>query len=380
VKYLRLIWAGMWRRPGRTALMLLQILVAFLLFGLLQGMQSGINQAIDTVRADLYRVSPAEGGTPLPLALQQRISSVPGVRRIYGINVFIATYQRPSQQLGVLATNFDAGWISNFDVSVPRQVLAALAQMRTGALVSRRLAEKYGWKAGDRIPLQSHTRRQDGSTDWTFDDVGTFDAPSWVGVDNVIIVRDDYYESARLLDRDTAAQYTVLLADPHQGEQVARRIDALSANSSFETRTQSVRALAQSNLQSLGDLNFIVRSIVAAAMFALLVSTAAMLMQSVRERTTELAVLKTIGFSDLRIFGMLLAESVLLSLGATALGLAAASRILPLTEKFLNLGITIPDSVVLAGFLMAVVFALASAILPAWRGLRLQVAAALAGR
>ncbi|HEX4024178.1 MAG TPA: FtsX-like permease family protein [Steroidobacteraceae bacterium] len=380
MKYLRLIWAGMWRRPGRTALMLLQILVAFLLFGLLQGMQSGINQAIDTVRADLYRVSPAEGGTPLPLALQQRISSVPGVRRIYGINVFIATYQRPSQQLGVLATNFDAGWISNFDVSVPRQVLAALAQMRTGALVSRRLAEKYGWKAGDRIPLQSHTRRQDGSTDWTFDDVGTFDAPSWVGVDNVIIVRDDYYESARLLDRDTAAQYTVLLADPHQGEQVARRIDALSANSSFETRTQSVRALAQSNLQSLGDLNFIVRSIVAAAMFALLVSTAAMLMQSVRERTTELAVLKTIGFSDLRIFGMLLAESVLLSLGATALGLAAASRILPLTEKFLNLGITIPDSVVLAGFLMAVVFALASAILPAWRGLRLQVAAALAGR
>jgi len=265
-------------------------------------------------------------------------------------------------------------------VSVPPQALAALARTRTGALVSRRLADKYGWKAGERIPLQSHTRRQDGSTDWVFDDVGTFDAPSWVGADNAIIVRDDYYENARLLDRDTAAQYTLLLADPHRGEQVAQRIDALSANSSFETRTQSVRALAQSNLQSLGDLNFIVRSIVAAAMFALLVSTAAMLMQSVRARTMELAVLKTLGFSDLRIFGMLLAESVLLSLVATGLGLAAASRILPLTQRFLGLGITIPYSVILTGFVMAIVFALLSAILPAWRGLRLQVAAALAGR
>ncbi len=380
MKFFRLIWAGMWRRPGRTALMLLQITVAFLLFGLLQGMQSGINQAINTVRADLYRVGPAAGGTPLPLALQQRIGSVPGVNRTYVVNVFGATYQRPSQQLGVLATTFDDGWITNFDVSVPRQALTALAQMRTGALVNRRLAEKYGWKAGDRIPLRSHTRRQDGSTDWAFDDVGTFDAPSWVGLDNVIVVRDDYYEASRLLDKDTAAQYVVLVADPHHGEQVAQRIDALSANSSYETRTQSVRAMAQSNLQSLGDLNFIVRSIVAAAMFALLVSTSAMMMQSVRERTTELAVLKTIGFSDLRIFGMLLAESVALSLAATALGLATASRVLPLTQKFLNLAITIPASVVLVGFILAVVLALASALPPAWRGLRLQVAAALAGR
>jgi putative ABC transport system permease protein len=360
--------------------MLLQILVAFLLFGLLQGMQSGINQAIDTVRADLYRVGPAAGGTPLPLALQQRIGSVPGVKRTYIVNFFVATYQRPSQQPAVLATNFDEGWITEFSMSVSPQAVAALAQMRTGALVSRRLAEKYGWKAGDRIPLQSHTRRQDGTTNWVFDDVGTFDAPSWVGVDNVIFIRDDYYEAARQLDRDTALAYDVIVADPHQGEQVAQRIDALSANSSFETRTQSVRAQAQSALQSLGDLNFIVRSIVAAAMFALLVSTSAMMMQSVRERTTELAVLKTIGFSDLRIFGMLLAESVALSLAATALGLAMASRILPLTEKFLNLDITIPESVVLVGFVMAIVLALASALPPAWRGLRLQVAAALAGR
>ncbi|MGH8115553.1 MAG: ABC transporter permease, partial [Rhodanobacteraceae bacterium] len=96
MKYLRLIWVGVWRRPGRTALMLLQILAAFLLFGLLQGMQSGIKQAIDTVRADLYRVTPAAGGSPPPLALEQRIASVPGVKSAYPVNVFIATYQKPS--------------------------------------------------------------------------------------------------------------------------------------------------------------------------------------------------------------------------------------------------------------------------------------------
>lgn len=124
MKYWPLIWSGIWRKPGRTLLMLLQILVAFLLFGALQGVKSGVDQAVAATQAQLYWVFPADLGTKLPLGLEQRIAAVPGVKHIYPEAGFGATYQRPSQQVGVLATDFDAGWAGNLDVHAsPRQSL-----------------------------------------------------------------------------------------------------------------------------------------------------------------------------------------------------------------------------------------------------------------
>ncbi len=380
MKYWPLIWSGIWRKPGRTLLMFLQILVAFLLFGVLQGVKSGVDQAVGAIRAQLYWVYPADAGTTLPLGLEQRIAAVPGVKHIYPDNFFGAIYRLPTQQLLVVATNFDAGWAGNLDVAASPEAIAALAHTRTGALVSTALQDQYHWKVGDQIPVLSGTAQKDGSTSWTFEDVGTFRPPDSGALSHDLIVRNDYFDEARLSGRGTVDQYIVEVTDAAQGEQIARRIDALSTNSPFPTRTESVRAVNQSNYQRLGDLNFVVHSIVGAALFALLIATAALTMQSVRERTTELAVLKTMGFSDRKLFVLLLLESITLSLGAALIGLLVASKMMLWANRFTNLRLSMPYAVLAVGLVLAFVLALASASPPAWRAQRLQVAEALAGR
>jgi putative ABC transport system permease protein len=380
MKYWPLIWSGIWRKPGRTLLMLLQILVAFLLFGTLQGVKSGVDQAIAATQAQLYWVFPADAGTTLPLGVEQRIAAVPGVKHIYPENGFGASYQRPNQQLGVLATDFDAGWAGNLDVRASPDAIAALTHTRTGALVSRQLQDKYHWKVGDQIPLLSNMPQKNGSTSWSFEDVGTFRSPDNGALDTYIIVRNDYFDEARESGHGTVNQYIIEVTDAARGEQIARRIDALSANSPFPTRTESIRAATQSNFRSLGDLNFVVHSVVGAALFALLIATAALTMQSVRERTTELAVLKTMGFSDRKISLVLLLESVTLSLSAAGVGLVVASRMMLWVNRYLGLRLTIPYAVLAVGLVLALILALVSATPPAWRAERLKIAEALAGR
>jgi putative ABC transport system permease protein len=380
MKYWPLIWSGVWRKPGRTLLMTLQILIAFLLFGVLQGVKSGVDQAITAIHADLYWVFPADAGTTLPLGLDRRIAAVPGVRHVYPENEFGATYRLPTQQLVVLATDFGAGPAGNLGVEADPEALAALARTRTGALISAPLQGTYHWRVGDQIPLLSRTPQKDGSTSWAFADLGTFRPPVNGALDRYIVVRNDYFDEARQSGRGTVDRYFIQVTNAAQGEQIARRIDALSRNSPFPTRTQSVRAGTQSNYQSLGDLNFVVHSIVGAALFALLIAIAALTMQSVRERTTELAVLKTMGFSDRKVFMLLLLESMTLSLCAALVGLVVASRLMLWVNRFVGLRLTMPYAVLAVGLLLALILALASASPPAWRVQRLQVAEALAGR
>src|SRR6185437_6393325 len=226
---------------------------------------------------------------------EQRIAAVPGVRHIYPITFIGATYQRPTQQVIMLPTDFDAGWAGNLNAQASPDAIAALAHSRTGALISTALEAQYHWKVGDQIPLLTRLPRKDGSMTWTFQVVGTYRGPDSGAMDHFIVVRNDYFQQARQSDQNTVSQYILDVTDAAQGEQIARRIDALSANSSFPTRTQSTRATSQSGYRRLGDLNFVVHAIVSAAMFALLIATAALTMQSVREWTTELAVLKTMG-------------------------------------------------------------------------------------
>ena len=380
MKYWPLIWSGIWRKPGRTLLMLLQIVVAFVLFGVLQGVKSGVDQSIAAIRADIYWVISADAGATLPLGLEQRLAAVPGVKDINPCDFVGATYQRPRQQLAILATNFGAGPAANLGVGASPEAIAALARTRTGALVSTVLQAQYHWKVGDQIPLSVPMARKDGSRSWTFEDVGTFVPPDNGGLDNFIVARYDYVDEARQSGHGTVSRYFIDVTDAAQGEKTARRIDALFANSPSPTRTESIRALNQSNFQSLGDLNFVVHSIVGAALFALLIATAALTMQSVRERAKELAVLNTMGYSDLRVFVLLQLESNTFSLGAALVGLLLASRLMLWAQRYVGLRLGMPSTVLGVGLALAVVLALASAGLPAWRVLRLQVAEALAGR
>lgn len=381
MKYLPLIWSGIWRKPGRSILIFLQISVAFALFGVLQGLKTGVEHAVAAARADLLIVHSRLSflAEPLPLGLDQQIKAVPGVKLVLPVEIFGAIYQNPAQRLGVVAIRPDADWQDAFTYSIPPDALAAFQKSRTAALVKVDLAKKYGWKVGDHIPLMSQTAQMNGSTDWAFDVVGIFTDSDLGGGGEIIVVNFTYVDEARAAGKGTVQHFNVLVSDPTTVTAVIDEIDSRFANSSHETKTESLRQLAQSQMQSIGDLNFLIRAIVGAVLVALLFATATTMMQSIRERTPELAILKTLGFTDREVFLLVLTEALVVCIAAAAFGLALATLAFPFASKVVP-GLSMPGVVVALGLAYAVVVALISAAVPAAQAARLQIVNALAER
>ncbi len=378
VKYLPLIWSGIWRKPGRTTLILLQVSVAFALFGVLQGLKTGMDQAVADIRADVLFIGPAEfGGAPLPISYLERIRPVPGIRSVAFADGFLGTYQRPNQAVYALAISSTDLW-ETLDpklFQVTHEDLQALEKTRNGALITADIAKKYGWHVGDRIPLTSNTLQSDGSGTWTFQIVG------WVtdhepGEAGFIVANYGYLDEGRVQNKGTVRNFYAVISDPKRAEAMAETIDRLFANSSNETKTVSFRETAQQQMRSIGDLNFLIRSIIAAVLVALLFSTTTLMMQTIRERTPEFAVLKTLGFSDRAMFVMVVAEGLVVCVAAAVLGLSLAMGVFPYAGKFVP-GLSMPMTVIAIGLLGAALVALISAALPASRAARLPVADAL---
>ena len=380
LKYLPLVWAGIWRKRGRAVLMLLQIASAFALFGLLEGVNAGIKQAIaQTHRDRLYIGSSVSLGDPLPISVLGRIRATPGVGFATPRQALPGTYQQPDQQLGVIAVDPGPFFAIFDELSAPQDAVAALENNRTGVLVGSDTMERFGWKAGDRVVLQSPVPRTDGSRDWAFDIVGSYDTRDEADEATALIANFVYVDEARFANRDTTQMFVAKIDDPTNAAPIGLAIDNAFANSDHETRTQSEADLAASQVQRIGDLNYLARAIIAAVFFAMLFATGALMMQSIRERMPELAVLKTVGYSDRLVMGLILAEAVLFCLFAAGVGLGIAAFVLPMARNFIGIA-GMPLVVAAAGLVFALVLALIGSSVPAWRGLRLQVTDALAGR
>jgi putative ABC transport system permease protein len=189
----------------------------------------------------------------------------------------------------------------------------------------------------------------------------------------------EYFDEARAANRGTADRFIIRIGDPTRSTQTAAAIDKLFANSVHETRTQSEREQAQSQLKQVGDINFFTTAIVGAVFFTLLFLTANTMMQSVRERIPEFAVLKTIGFSDTSVLVLVLVEALCLCIFSAALGLAIATAIFPTLTAIFG-GFNLPWIVIASGIVAAVLVALISACVPAWRVKQLRIVDAMAGR
>ncbi len=380
VKYLPLLWAGIWRKRGRALLLLLQIVSAFALFGLLQGLNSGIKEAIAKTHGDrLYVGSSVSLGEPLPLGLLGRMQSVPGVQYISPRINLPGNYQKPGQGVPVVGVDPDSFFkIYNEFIITPGQV-EALKNDRTGLIVGAQLMKRYGWKVGDRVTLQSGVMRTDGAPAWTFDIVGMFDAPEGLATPSFTVANAAYINESRLMNRDRAELFVVKIDNPANAASIALAIDNAFANSDHETRTQSEADLAATQVQRIVDLDFIVTGIIAAVFFALLLATGALMMQSMRERLAELAIMKTVGFSDRLVMVLILVESVIFCVFSASIGLAIAAMILPMARQMIGIA-GVPSSVLVAGIACAFGLALLGGLAPAWRGLRLRVADALADR
>lgn len=384
MKYLFLVWSGIWRKRVRAALILVQIIVAFTLFGVLQGLDTGINQAIARTHANrmyvLSRVSGGSGlGDVLPEALRSQIERVHGVLAVTYESGLGGTYQKPNQQVSADAVD-PASFARIFpDIVIPPNALSALARTRTGALVGKRLALRYGWKVGEQIPIESPIAQRDGSREWLFDIVGTFTEPADPDRANFLLINYDYLNEARVADRDTVSDFVIQIDDPKRSASIGHAIDTLFSNSPHETRTMSESQLVASQVERIGDIGFLAHAVTAAAFFALLLATGTLMTQTIRERTPELAVLKAIGFADRRVMSLILAEALVSCVIGAAIGLGIAALLLPRARQLIGVS-NLPGVVILIAFACAVGLALASGAIPAWRGLRLEVAHALARR
>jgi putative ABC transport system permease protein len=381
VKFFPLIWSSLRRKMARTVFTMLSVTIAFMLFGLLQGVNTWLGNFGASSNANrLYVASRVSQLQSLPSAYLSRIERVAGVRRATYIGAIAGIYQEKGNDVVALATDPAAIFAIYPEWRVEPAQLQALTRTRDGAVVGEPLMRAYGWKMGDRVPLRTSLLKRDGSTDWNFEIVGVYDVPGAPVQANRMLVNYAFLDEARLAERGTAYAFVVAIENPAQSAQISAAIDALFANSPDETVTQDEKTYVQGQLRQIGDVGLMANAVVGAVLFTLLFLTSNTMMQSVRERTPELAILKTLGFSDNLVTGLVLSESLLLCILAAALGLAAAALIFPLTAALGMGGASLPLNVAAAGFAAAVALALASGLAPARRAGRLAIVDALVDR
>lgn len=375
-----LVRAGLWRKPMRTIFTSLSIVVAFMLFGVLQGVNAAFDRLVETGRLDVL-LTESPSGLPLPLAALPRIEQVPGVAAATYQSGFVGYYRSLGNAVPVFAVDPQNARLTMLgDFTAPEAELADFRRTRTGALVSERLAQRSHWKIGDRVPVQAMSLpKRDASTVWTFDVVGIYHAASNLGQLG-LVANYQYFDAERARDNGTVQFYFEKVTDPSKAAETANIIDGLFANSSSPTHTDTERGFLQSGLSEIGDLEFFVDAIIGAAFATLLLLVGSNMMQSFRERIPEFAVMKTIGFPDAALATLVLCEAVLLCTAAAAIGLGLVSVLLARVGSASGgviPSVALPGAIALDGIAAAALIGLSSTLPAAWRAKRLSVIEAL---
>lgn len=379
MKFLPLVWAGLSRRLARSALTALCIVIAFVLLGLLEGVNAGFARAIANAHREyLVTGTRVRGGAPMPISAMAEIRSLPGVTAVAPRAYFVGAYRETGVRYSVaaIATEPELFFRLLPGVRVAQSDIAALLTHRNGILVTHSLLKQWGWKIGDTITLKSSTLKADGNPNWSFTIVGTFDTPSDAGPAYFGVINYNYLDEARARDRGTAELFYVRIADPNKSLAMSAAIDRIFANSSHETRTRSQQARAELQAKQMGDIKFFTDAVMGAVLFTLAFLTGNTLRQALKERTREFAMLKAMGYAGSRIFGLAYSEALLLYVPPAALGLLVARALAPLARQDIGL-IVVSPAVAAAGLLCAAVLALLGAALPSLTLARMPVAAAL---
>ncbi|HQW09045.1 MAG TPA: ABC transporter permease [Steroidobacteraceae bacterium] len=387
MKYLHLVWAALLRRKTRTVLTILSVLVAFLLFGLLDGVRAAFNAGETLAGVDRMVVSSRFSIIqPLPESLVARVQAVPGVRKVTWANWFGGYYQEPKNQLIIFAVGPDYFEVYP-DYGITKPMIDAFGRTRTGVLVGASLAKRFGWKVGDKLPVKGSIfpDKATGETTWIFDIVGIYEAPTAKSraLEQQVMLRWKYFDEANAYGSGSVGWIIVQVTNPQESANVARAIDALSVNSDHETKTQTEREFNLSFAKQIGDIGLIVTAIIGAVFFTLMLLTGNTMAQAVRERIPEFATLKTLGFTDRSVLGLVFMESVLLIVIGGVLGLALASVLTPLVSAASGGMLQLPPIGLrswLVGLALMVAVGAIVGVLPALRAMRLRIVDALAGR
>ena len=387
MRYLPLLWAGLFRKKTRTILTLLSVIVAFLLLGLLHAVKVAFESGAESADAKrLLTTARYSIIEPLPIAHLRPIERVAGVVGVAYADWFGAKYQNESNAFPVFAVDPTRYLDMYPEFTIPREQRAAFVKTRTGAVAGRRLVDRFGWTLGQKLPISSEIHpKADGDMNWAFDLVGILDAddPAQRGNTDVVLINVAYFDEARQTGKGKTGWYIERIADPARARAISVEIDRLFVNSPDETKTQPEKEFAVGFAKQIGDIGALVTRILAAVFFTILILTGNAMAQSVRERIPELAILKTLGFSDGKVTALVLAEAGLLLLIGGGLGMVIAAALLPVLNgatggRFPPLFVS-ADTWLLATA-VAVTLALAVGLPPAMRARRLKIVDALAGR
>ncbi len=381
MKFLPLALAGLKRKKLRTTLTFLSVLVAFVLFSFLGAIKQAFLAGVELAGQDRlitrHKVSLIQ---TLPESYKARIANIPGVSAVCHFTWFGGIYQDPKNFFATMPVEPEA-FIDMFPEYILKDTeRKAWLATRTGAIVGRATAERFQWKIGDRVPLQSPIWGQPaGVTQWEFEIVGIFDGEK-KGTDTTgFYFRYDYFEEARQREKGQVGWYSVRIADPENAAGIVEKVDAEFANSPYETKTEPEGAFAAGFAQQVGDIATIVMAVVGAVFFTILLVAGNTMAQSVRERTEEIGVLKALGFTNGLVLVLVLVESCLVvttgglaGLGLAWLIIAAGNPVPSLLPVFY-----LPQSTLTSGALLALALGLAAGSLPALQAMRLRIAVAL---
>jgi len=381
MKYLYLVWSNLKRKKMRTILTLLSIMVAFTLFGYLGAIRQGFSQGIDVAGVDRlivrHKVSIIQ---LLPEAYESRLEQIEGVEDAVYQTWFGGIYQKPSNFFAQMPVNPQEYLEMYPEFLLTDEERQAWFKTRSGAIAGRGIADRFGWKVGDRIPINATIwTRKGGERTWEFDLVGIYDGAE-KGTDlTQFLFRYDFFDESRQFGQGQVGWYTVRISDPDHAAETAAAIDAEFANSPYETKAEPEGAFLQGFANQVGDIGFIMMSIVAAVFFTILLVAGNTMAYAVRERTNELAVLKAIGFTDAAVLGLVLGESFVLTAIGGSIGLSLAWIMVSAgdpTGGSLPV-FYIPASNFVVGAVLIVLMALVAGILPAVQAQRLRIADAL---
>jgi putative ABC transport system permease protein len=381
--WLTFVWANLTRRKLRLVTTLLSIILAFLMFAMLDALRTSLTQAVNLTGADrLITISKVSIIDSFPVSHYQKVSAVPGVTAVVHLNWFGGVYKDGKAQIPVFPLRVDEFFKVYPEVKITPEELAEWKADRQGMVIGRVLAETYGWKKGDRIPIKSSIfRKANGSDTWEFNIKAIYTVENSAGWDNQsAMFHYDYYNESLQFGRDQIGWMTVKVADPAQSEEIAKRIDAQFENSSDETKTATEKAFTKQFLEQIGSIGKILVSVVFAVFFVMLLVTANTMALSVRERTNEIGVLKTLGFSSGSILRVIVAESVLLTVVGGLIGFALGALFVkglqPFMTKYFPL-FEIADSTIITALVLMVLLGIITGAWPAVTAMRLKIVDAL---
>ena len=381
MKYFYLVWKSLWRKKIRTTLTILSVFVAFLLFGLLSALNQVFSGVTDVANAQrLVTLDKISIINSLPAAYLNRIQAVDGVAQATHASWFGGYYQDPRNQFAQFPVDPEVYLSIYPELTIPDAQREEWVRTRDSVIVGRGLAERFGWSIGDRIPIYSSIwTNKNGGQVWDFSIAGIYDNADPRGDTSAMLMHYDYFEEGRAFGQGSMGWFIISIEPSANAAVVADAVDTQFANSPNQTRTSTEAAFAQSFFDQYGNIALIITLILTAVFFTILLVAGNTMAQSVRERISELAVLKTLGFQDRSVLFIVLAEStVVMALGGLlGLGLAVILVNVALAGNVPLPGMYIDAQAISTGVFYILIAGLLAGIFPAVRAMRLTIVDAL---